>query len=490
MGNTLRSHEDLVHVRGWTRDQITSALDNLRRKSMLYSLTREDFTRYIGGRNREAVTIFQDLDTDFNGKVDIFEVLVVLTIWSGTPWSDKQQILFDIFDIMGKGFLKIDELMFMGTMIVQTLNKFVKIDKKLSNSNAIRDIAQQAFRPHEMKLTLEQFESWAKDCVHLEQLRKFIQDHAARGQAETHESRMRVQISAIANHATRLVERVERLQDRLPDFTDACIEYVSAWGRRKRWDFMMQNMRHLVMKLQQLSESMHTTLADLEQSLHEDELSGGLASTVDPRKRFQQEQMLIDLDLMRQQSQSDFRETTDLLKSLIELTEPNEMQSAMMESQMSGGDVLNVVNEEEGEGILDLAPDRVANNRSLMKQVHSEMLADTEKGGSFSGSAEVKREPRVVAGGRTVTQPQVNPSPVSVAPPGGGEEHDLIAIADFEPPPSHQTQMLKLYVGDQVTVVGQDGRGWWYGRKQNGKEGWFPPSYVQVKSAHFTSASA
>jgi hypothetical protein len=464
-------------------------LDTLRRKSIFYSLTREDFTRYIGGRNREAVTIFQDLDTDFNGRVDIFEVLVTLTIWSGTPWHEKQTLLFDIFDIMGKGFLKIDEVIFMGTIIVQTLAKFVKVDKKLINVNTLTDMAQQAFPPPAVKLTLEQFQLWVKDCPPFEQLRQFIQDHAARGQAETHESRMRMQISALAKHATRLVERVERLQDRLPDFTDACIEFVSAWGRRKRWDFMMQNMRHLVMKLQQLSESMHSTLADLEQSLHEDEVSGGLSSTVDPRKRFQQEQMLIDLDLMRQQSQSDFREATDLLKSLIELTEANEMQPSMGIDQM-GRDSLNVVNEVEGESILDLAPDRVSNNRTLMKQVHSEMLADTEKGGYFSnvGSmAEPEPGQNVAAGGQSnVTQPQVRPP--AVAPPGGGEEHSLVAIADFEPPASHQTQMLRLYVGDQVTVIGQDGRGWWFGRKQNGKEGWFPPSYVQIKPAHFTSS--
>merc|ERR1712107_469898 len=34
--------------------------------------------------------------------------------------------------------------------------------------------------------------------------------------------------------------------------------------------------------------------------------------------------------------------------------------------------------------------------------------------------------------------------------------------------------MGKLCVGDEVTILGQDGRGWWYGRKQTGKEGWFP----------------
>jgi hypothetical protein len=60
----------------------------------------------------------------------------------------------------------------------------------------------------------------------------------------------------------------------------------------------------------------------------------------------------------------------------------------------------------------------------------------------------------------------------------------LIAIADFEPPATHQSQMLQLIIGDTMTVSGQDGKGWWYGKKQDGTEGWFPPSYVQLKGAH------
>merc|ERR1711879_424555 len=69
------------------------------------------------------------------------------------------------------------------------------------------------------------------------------------------------------------------------------------------------------------------------------------------------------------------------------------------------------------------------------------------------------------------------------------EASTLVVVADFTPPPSHQTQMLRLRVGEQVTVLGQDGTGWWYGKKpDNGEEGWFPPSYLQVKAAHFSSA--
>jgi len=57
----------------------------------------------------------------------------------------------------------------------------------------------------------------------------------------------------------------------------------------------------------------------------------------------------------------------------------------------------------------------------------------------------------------------------------------VVAFAAFDPPPSSDTQMLSLQPGDEIVALGQDGQGWWYGRKADGVEGWFPPSYVQVK---------
>jgi len=122
----LQAHEDLIHIRGWTREQISSVCDTVRNKTNLYRLTRDDFARYFGGRSREAITIFNDLDTDCDGLVDIFEIVTVLTLWSGTSWEEKQDLLFGLFDLMGKGFLKIDELLLMGSVLVQVLGKFVK----------------------------------------------------------------------------------------------------------------------------------------------------------------------------------------------------------------------------------------------------------------------------------------------------------------------------------------------------------------------------
>lgn len=55
----------------------------------------------------------------------------------------------------------------------------------------------------------------------------------------------------------------------------------------------MQNLRHLILKLHQLSEDMHVKLTRLAEMLNEDEMSGGMAAMVEPRKRYQQEQMLM-----------------------------------------------------------------------------------------------------------------------------------------------------------------------------------------------------
>jgi len=512
MGNTFRSHDNVLHVRGWTREQIEAAYELLRRKKCLYSVTKEDFARYFGGRNREVIPVFNDLDTDYDGRVDLFEIMVVLTIWSGTTWDDKLNILFDTFDMMNKGWLKIDEIMLLCTVLVQTLGKFIRLDACWDNPSTMSGHAQKAMPPNETKITREDFVRWSQSSDPMEQLRGFIEDHSARAQADSNENRMRQRISTMERHATRLFERIEKLMDRLPDFSDACIDYVRAWDRGKRWDFLTQNMQQLVVKLQQLSEGMHSTLANIEAALNEEEVSGGMSSVIDPRKRFKQEQMLLDLDLMRQQSAADFREATDLLQRLIELTEPSEKQSHV--EQAGGEHALNAITEEEFESMIDMSPPRVVESRNQMKQVHAEMLSDTEDGGYFARPTESIGS--AMAGGNMSTgqammEGHAGPGDdlalaaareleLTVGSEGGGQgggevavtsgEPQLVAIADFAPPSTHQTQMLKLYVGDTVSVLGQDGRGWWYGRKQNGKEGWFPPSYVQVKAAHFSSAKA
>merc|ERR1719163_2787601 len=71
-----------------------------------------------------------------------------------------------------------------------------------------------------------------------------------------------------------------------------------------------------------------------------------------------------------------------------------------------------------------------------------------------------------------------------------GDVPVVVAFADFDPPASHESQMLSLRTGDEVYATGQDGQGWWYGRKRDGTEGWFPPSYVQLKEEANAAAAA
>jgi len=469
----------------------------------MYTMNKDDFSRYIGGRHREALTVFNDLDTDYDGKVDIFEVLVVLAIWSGTSWEEKQELLFMFFDMMDKRFLKIDEVMLMGTLLFQTMSKFVKIPPQYGWRKNLEELATLAFPAGTDKLDVATFKKFSNrhDVEPFNRLRGFIEDQAAKGQAPSVESRMRLQISTLEKHVQKLFERLERLQTKLPDFVEACIEYVSAWGRRKRWDFVMQNLRQLVLSLHQCAESMHTTLADLSSSLKEDEATQGLSSVIEPHRRFQQEQMVVEVERMRQQSLVDFRESTELLRRLIEFTEPNEAP-ALDQASMSG---MNAIREEEHEHVVDMSPPRVVESRSAMKQVHNEMLKEINEGGAFSRDIEgfkelveqVAEQGPDSGGGGPAARPAA-PGPATAPGAGGAPDSGtaaelptdipkLIAIANFDPPNTHSTQMLPLVIGDVITVIGQDGKGWWYGKKQNGTEGWFPPSYVQTKGAHYSS---
>lgn len=512
MGAAQVQHSNLTHVRGWTNEQIQESFETLRRKANVYRLTKDDFSRYFGGRNREMLPLFNNLDTDHDGLVDIFETFVVLIMWSAIPWEDKEDNLFTLFDMMGKGFLKIDELVLMGLVIARTLNKFVAIDRDLQQSSVMHKLVSGAMPPNETKLTPDQFRSWAKECQQLKDLRGHVEGCLPRTQVDSAHSRMQLKLVPISRHAVMLHERIERLQGLLPDFTESCIEYVGAWGRRKRWDFVMQNMMQVVMKMQHVSENMHTTLAEIEQAMREEELCGGMSAMVETSKQFKQQQMIISLNHMREESEKDYKEVTDLLLHLVDLTEPGEAHPSSSYNEVSTHD-LAAITEDDHESLMDMAPPRVVEQRKLMKRVGEEMRADTEEGGCFFKEQAEKTTlqhvaqaaghtlpPSIRSGGQGYTSEEVSrvgskelaqPRPKTQgADMSSTSEPVLTAIADFEPPASHQTQMLRLRAGDKVTVVGQDGRGWWYGKTPFGKEGWFPPAYVQVEPALPTGGAA
>jgi len=505
MGSVLGSHADLVHVRGWTMNQISVVFDTLRVQGAKLVLHKDSFTRYIGGRHNEAVSIFNDLDTDFDGKVDVFEVLTMLTLWSGTTWEEKEELLFRLFDLVGKGSVKSQELQLMVTVLIQTLKKFVKLPPELGSLEAVRMEDAASFPSRDMDLT--QFRDWAQSHKRMKELRQFLEDHAARAKATMKASQMQLRCTLAEKFTQRLFLRITQLQESLPVFADTCADHVNTWGRRKRWDFTMQNVREIILSLQQAAEQMQQSVFDLHKSLKEADETSDLTSLIDPRTRFWQEQILNELETNKVKAAKEFRELTHHMWHLIELTEQGDEQSKALDAVADA----DAGSEDLPHDLVDTMPAKVSEQRSYMREVHQRLVDDVSEGGPLFvrslGGMQLGDAPPpagsapVLAGSDASAAPQdassaslrERVSDLGRRALNGGVDPDrgvLIAVADFEPPPSHESQILKLAVGEVVTVLGQDGRGWWFGRKDNGAEGWFPPSYVQVKPAHHLQAAA
>eukprot|EP00747_Dinoflagellata_sp_TGD_P151957 gnl/TRDRNA2_/TRDRNA2_177256_c0_seq1.p1 gnl/TRDRNA2_/TRDRNA2_177256_c0~~gnl/TRDRNA2_/TRDRNA2_177256_c0_seq1.p1 ORF type:complete len:483 (-),score=105.03 gnl/TRDRNA2_/TRDRNA2_177256_c0_seq1:100-1548(-) len=482
MGSAPRVHEDLIHVRGWTRGQIKEVHYDVRSDQSKYWITKDGFVKYFGGRSREAVSIFNHLDTDYDGKVDIFEVLVMLLMWSGIAWSEKVELLFEVFDLMNKGFLKVDEVLFMATIILQTFKKFVDVNAEHDNMGTLKEMSEKAFSRGKGHLTFEMFRSWTSNNDTWQELKAFFDERMANGTPEPAPTLMELKITFLGEYAETLLSRIEQIQDRLPEFTEEILHYVSLWSRRKRWDFIMQNLRQTILKVQQYAEQMLTRLSQLEQGFRDDQADVVPASHLDPGRRFRQEQWLIEVERLRQQSQVDYRDMTELLKQLTDLTDPESLKGPMDENDGLSSFFL------DENGVFEY-PAHVNERRMAVLQIQTDMVEDMLPGGAlnmlppqgsdFSSSVLAAlgdgREIKVDGGARPEEVPEA---------PADYDVHTavLLAIADFDPPPEEGAQMLRLAVHDIVEVLGQDGRGWWFGRKLDGSEGWFPPSYVQVRS--------
>merc|ERR1740121_2221551 len=91
--------------------------------------------------------------------------------------------------------------------------------------------------------------------------------------------------------------------------------------------------------------------------------------------------MINNLSLMRQESQADFHEATELLHWLIELTEPSDQNPSTPYSHST--EALGVITEGEHEGLIDISPPRVVEHRNMMRDVWQEMNKDISEGGCF-----------------------------------------------------------------------------------------------------------
>lgn len=490
MGTALSSHDNLIYFRAWTATQVNEVQNTLRRKQPTMCINKDEFARFFGGRNRESISIFNDLDTDFDGKVDVFEVLIALTLWSVTPWEEKLNLLFKIFDFNGKGMVRPDELLFLASTMVRTLAKFVRLDPQYEDFQALKTATAAAFTEGKgTEMSPELFKLWCSTAPQLEELRHFLDDHSEKSAPEAVESPMRKTMRMLEYKCQELTQQIEQLQEKLRTIEGE--ETDRDANQQKRYDFMLQNLERLIVKLQRAAETQRHELAELTTSLNEDVLNGGLISLIEPRKRFRHEQMLMEIELIQTQCAADFREASDILNKLVELTYGLELEiqrPASVDGPLSAmGAGLRIRDPQETSGSAGIRSRGGPGGLGVVEEDKEDKEAQARRERLLNRDFKKKTMKQKVPGADGALVP-VGEAGEDLGEPGGdaplappGDVPVVIAFADFDPPESHESQMLSLRAGDEIYATGQDGQGWWYGRKRDGQEGWFPPSYVQLR---------
>jgi len=378
----------------------------------------------FGTRNRDSVSIFSDLDNDFDGKVDIFEVLSALILWSKTDWDQKVRLLFDCFDFNAKGTLRPNEVSLMCSSLIRCLEKVVRFDNpKETNAEAARKQVFDANGPLGKSsapppMNLEDFVARLHKCPMYMALRTFVDENSDMKPHEEVETPIRKKLRLLEYRCQELSQHVEALQ--------AGRQKLQLGGKNtgSKLDSVQSSFDKYMSRLVRSVETQQQELTSLITSFRTE---GVETSTIDPRKRFKVEQALMEIEVLQNSCGNDIKSAEQLLQTLTEEMVP--ATQALKEN--AGGNA----GKDTGGGI--------------------NWTEDELRGGQpITNEGEVENEENF---------------PV------------VVCFADFDPPTSQETLMLTLRVGDEITATGQDGQGWWYGKTADGRQGWFPPSYVQVK---------
>lgn len=452
MGQVTTRHESLIHFRSWKAQQVADVLQQVRRNSPVLYLTKERFLSFFGERARDTACVFNDLDSDFDGRVDVFEALVTMVLWSRSSWPEKLDLLFQCFDFNAKQTLRPDELLFMGVTIAQSLGKFARLDEKW-DKEAMRAAVHTAFdatsTPAEQRLAevtggsslkttlhLDQFKAWFQENEVTLELQQFVNEHCDIQRPEAVESSFQKAIRLLEYRLDEQVAILEKLRAARDQAHGEDVDRPPA--QQTRYDFVLQSLDKLLVKLARSSETQRHELGQLTQ-----EDQGHAQPILEPRRRLKHGQILMELDVLQQAFVLERKEAEELLSKLHELTyQPGTAAKHVPLPALQ--DMRHDIEEQS-----DLARSERLLNREYKKMLMKKTVGD---------------EPELVGLER-------------------GEEQfpTVVAFADFDPPPSHAAAMLSLRVGEEIVATGQDGHGWWYGRNASGKEGWFPPSYTSLK---------
>jgi hypothetical protein len=471
-------------------------------------LDKVRFMQVIGHKDSEMTRLFDDMDTDFDGKVDTFEVLVTIILYSNCNWDAKQDLLFRLFDFNGKGVLRPKELLFLASTVIHVLQKFARLNPRYEDFRALSEVTNVAFAgstsPATAELGFDAFKIWFESCEFTQDLKKFVDDNVGQHIPESMENPMRKKVRMLEYKAREMSTQLQQLREKVATIDGESPEREPQ--QQRRYDNLRQNLDVHIAKLQKASETQHDELQELAATLNDEFQKSGLPGLVDPKKRMRHDQLITEIETIQALSQNDYRSAVDLVGTLIELTYGLEQPPAARASTDAGrlsaqqgpsdisiGQPLSLaipaVDEEEVTALRQRLLNREFKKKSMKRKAESTLSgtgaptpAQNTYGAANAGVVAAPQMDAATAASQAAAQAPL----ITDADEEYGEEQltVVVAFADFEPPPSHETAMLALKAGDDIIVTGRDDQGWWYGRKRDGVEGWFPPSYVQLKDEY------
>lgn len=479
MGNARSSVDNLVFLRAWTAAEVSDAVENLRRRKPTMAVDRSRFTEMVGGRNPESMRVFDALDADADGKVDTFEVLMALTLWCSAPWEEKLGLLFRCFDFNRKGALRFPELALMTRTAIQVVGQFMELPPKLSSFSPLRETVAEVFGGVPSgEIGLQVFEQWFDDTEATQQLREVVDRQLAVEASEKLEAPVRERLRLLDYSVQELAQEVHELR--------AGAEALRAEGAQhakestSEWLELWSSFDGLFKRLETAGHTQQNELAELTQAMAAEAASGGAVALLMPEKRAEHSKLIQEIIALEQRSKNYLLQAKVILGHLLEISR------AHGDSRPETPSLPLPVVPEPPAGGYDAAGISERRLRVLNRELRRRRGRQTVHTALFGRSSGNEPSPLDLAGAATVSvrEATLNPEAAGVGLNEGMEDESMpivVAFATFDPPPDEETQMLALQPGDEITALGQEGAGWWYGRKADGSEGWFPPSYVQIK---------
>jgi len=506
MGTALSTAEALVYLRAWSAPEVAEVMQALRRERLVMAVDKRLFEDLIGHKNQEATRVFHALDADADGKVDAFEVLATLALWCCATWEEKCRLLFDCFDFNRKGGLRPVELSFLACSVARAAERFAELPGDLASTASLKAEALAAFGGLEPGASLGAgaFAEWFDASGPAQLLRAFVEEHqgpaAARAVQATIQERLRLLEYRVGEQAAE-IEQFRSTAD------DLRLEQAPGGPEREEWDRLWTRVDELVKKMSGAADSQRTEVAELAAALSSAVAAGGAEALLEPQARSQHGHLAADVESLEQDVRDMLRGGGELLAQLLELRggiaeaeRPEEAGSGLPASRRAATDPeavrrrLRVLDREvrRRRGKIPAVPSEAGGSPTATALVqHQRSLESQQVQHQGSLESTVSRKPSGQEAGQEVGRLHTGGSTAvsslhtvgTASPINDDVMAVVVAFAEFVPPASSDTQMLSLKPGDVITALGQEAQGWWYGRKDDGSEGWFPPSYVKLREA-------